>query len=52
MDKEQALNQLWNQFEIRAQDVNIVPYDAILPRITYEVWVEEDGVHIVRKGNR
>lgn len=51
MDKEQALNQFWNQFEIPAYDVNTVPDDATFPRITYELSVNEHGVPIALRGS-
>lgn len=44
MDREQALNQFWNSFDIPAYDVNTVPDDAPFPRITYEVTVNEFGI--------
>ena len=37
MDKLQALNNFWNQFDIPAYEQNTVPDDAKLPYITYEV---------------
>lgn len=40
MDREQALNAFWNGF-CEAYDENTVPEDAVLPRITYEVAVDE-----------
>lgn len=43
MDKEQALNQFWNSFDVPAYDKNTVPDNATFPRITYEVTVNEFG---------
>lgn len=43
MDKEQALNQFWNSFDIPAYDNNTVPDDATYPRITYDVTVNGFG---------
>jgi hypothetical protein len=37
MDKEQALHSFFSMFNVPAYDVSIVPDDAPLPRITYEV---------------
>ncbi len=39
MDKEQALHQFWNSFNIPAYDENTIPKDATLPYIAYEVAV-------------
>lgn len=44
MDREQALNQFWNGFNIPAYDNNTVPDDATYPRITYDVTVNEFGI--------
>lgn len=43
MDREQALNEFWNSFDIPAYDVNTVPDDAPFPRITYDVTVNDFG---------
>ena len=43
MDKEQALNSFWNQFNVTAYDRNTVPDDASFPRITYEVITDNFG---------
>lgn len=37
MDKAQAINQFWNDFELPAYDENSVPDDAKFPYITYSV---------------
>lgn len=37
MDKAQAIDQFWNSFSIPAYDENTVPFDAVLPYITYSV---------------
>lgn len=44
MDKEQALHSFWSRFGVPAYDMNTVPEDAPLPRITYEVIVDGFGV--------
>lgn len=47
MDKEQALDFFWNQFDVPAYDQNTVPEDATYPRITYEVIVDGFGAQNV-----
>ena len=37
MDKQQALYQFWNSFDIPAYDENSVPDDVQMPYITYNV---------------
>lgn len=39
MDREQALNEFWNSFDLIAYDETSVPDTAQLPYITYEVAV-------------
>lgn len=47
MDKEQALNSFWNSFGVKAYDVNTVPDNAPLPRITYEVAEADFGTQVI-----
>ncbi len=41
MNREQALNDFWNSFGVKAYDVNTVPDDAPDKKITYEVVVSD-----------
>lgn len=43
MDKEQALQYFWSQFDVPAYDQSTTPEDAELPRITYEVITDNFG---------
>ena len=43
MDREQALNQFWNSFDVPAYDSSTVPEGATYPRITYDVTVNDFG---------
>lgn len=47
MDKEQALQKFWEQFDVPAYDSSTVPEDAELPRITYEVITDNFGAQNV-----
>lgn len=43
MNKDQALNNFWNSFNIPAYNENSVPDDAKLPYITYEMSSDSFG---------
>ena len=43
MDKAQALHSFFSQFGVKAYQRDTVPEDAVLPRITYEVILDEFG---------
>ena len=44
MNREQALNQFWNSFGVKAYDENTVPDDAPVKKITYDVVVNGFGI--------
>lgn len=46
MDREQALHEFWNGFDVPAYDLNTVPESQreVYPRITYEVKVNSFGI--------
>ena len=43
MDKDQALNNFWNSFGVKAYDINTVPDNAPIKKITYEVSISDFG---------
>jgi len=43
MDREQALNDFWNSFGVKAYDVNTVPDNAPDKKIAYEVVINDFG---------
>lgn len=47
MDKEQALQSFFSQFDVPAYDEYTVPEDAVLPYITYETITDNFGAQNV-----
>lgn len=51
MDKSQAIQNLWSNFDLPVYDENSVPKDAVLPYITYSVSTDSLDKPVVLQAN-